>query len=176
MNSSCRFLGIQLKLGQAFSLACLIEFGPQLPIRNGRAPQGTRGPFPFGEKTLLSPAFLGLVDHAFFRYPFASIDESMTTWSQRMALMSLELGFLRQTSTSLSAAWPRTTRMQKPQTTSEKVNTPPDGFIVSTDRPECCIWCCRMGHLSSEGKWSPGLRRGWRRDRGRRGGRYAGTK
>ena len=31
--------------------------------------------------------------------------------------------------------------MQKPQTTSEKVNTPPDGFVVGTDRIECCIWC-----------------------------------
>ena len=45
--------------------------------------------------------------------------------------------------------------MQKQQTTSEKVSTPPDGFIVSTDIPECCIWCCRMGQLSSEGKRSP---------------------
>jgi len=29
-----RFMGRQLKLGQAFSLACLIEFGPLLPIES----------------------------------------------------------------------------------------------------------------------------------------------
>ena len=45
--------------------------------------------------------------------------------------------------------------MQKQQTTSEKVNTPLDGFIVGTDRTGCCIWCYRMDHLSSEGKRSP---------------------
>ena len=70
----------------------------------------------------------------------------LLTCSQRLAQMSLELGFLRPTSKSFWNAWPRTNRMQKPQTTSEKVNTPPDGFIVSTDRTECCSWCCRMGH------------------------------
>ena len=132
------------------------------------------------EAPLLSQAFLGLVDHSFFRCPFASIDESMTTLSQRLAQMSLERGFLRPTSTSMwgciAKESARTTRMQKPQTTSgsEKVKTPPDGFIISTDRPECYIWCCRMSHLSSEGKESPSRR--WHRDRGRRGGRYAGTK
>ena len=34
MNSSGRFLGLQLKLGQAFSLACLIEYGPLLAIES----------------------------------------------------------------------------------------------------------------------------------------------
>ena len=34
MNSSGRFLGMQIKLGQAFSLRCLIEFGPLLPIKS----------------------------------------------------------------------------------------------------------------------------------------------
>ncbi len=34
MNSSGRFLGIHLKIGQAFSLACLIEYGALLPIES----------------------------------------------------------------------------------------------------------------------------------------------
>ena len=33
-NSSRRFLGMQLKLGQAFALACLIEYGPLLPAES----------------------------------------------------------------------------------------------------------------------------------------------
>ena len=32
MRLSCRFLGRQLKIGQAFTLACLIKYGPLLPI------------------------------------------------------------------------------------------------------------------------------------------------
>ena len=38
MNSSAggRFLGMHLKFGQAFSLACLIEYGPDLPIESSR--------------------------------------------------------------------------------------------------------------------------------------------
>ena len=34
MNSFGRFLDMQLKLGQAFSFACLIEFGHLLPIES----------------------------------------------------------------------------------------------------------------------------------------------
>lgn len=34
MNSSGRFLGMHLKIGQAFSLACLIEYGALLPIES----------------------------------------------------------------------------------------------------------------------------------------------
>ena len=73
---------MQPKLGQAFSLACLIEFGPP-----SNRPGSSRSAWPFSvrRKALLSPEFLGLVDHAFFRCPFASIDESMTTWSPRLA-------------------------------------------------------------------------------------------
>ena len=173
MNSSAGFLAA--KTWPSLLLGLPDRVWTSASHRIDRAPRGARGPFPFGGKALLSPAFLGLVDHAFFRCPFASIDESMTTWSPRLAQMSLERGFLRPTSTSFWTAWRRTTRIQKPQTTSEKVNTPPNGSIVGTDRTECCIWCCRMGHLSSQGKGSTSWRRGWRRDQGR-GGRYAGPK
>ena len=93
---------MQLKLGQAFSLACLIEFGSLLP--NGQVPIESTGHlkervalFRFGGKALLDPAFLGLVDHAFFRFPFTIIDALMTTWSPRLAQMSLERGCLRPT-------------------------------------------------------------------------------
>lgn len=61
--------------------------------------------------------------------------------------------------------WPRTTCKQKQQTTSEQVNASPNGLHVGTDRSNCCIWCCRMAHVTWEGKssccWGWQLYWGW---------------
>ena len=93
MNSSGRFLGMQPKLGQAFSLVCLIKFGPLLPIEStGHLKElmalsvWWKSPSQPGISVLGGPRLFSVV----LLWKFASIDEVMTTWSQRLAQMSLD--------------------------------------------------------------------------------------